>query len=153
MNQACEAAFQSEEMKSIAGPAREKEVGTNAQLGIEKYSQENFVRIPPSLLILKLYISQHPECSKYSTPSRLQRRPHGNERQDCGMPSRYGNRRQWTNRFYRRHQMLFRTGLFYCAAPLSGAFGGLLATGLAEIQHGGHNRWPWIFIVEGVGLG
>ena len=52
--------------------------------------------------------------------------------------------------FYRRHDMIFRIGLFYCAAPLSGAIGGLLATGLAEIQHGGYNRWPWIFIVEGI---
>jgi MFS family permease len=47
--------------------------------------------------------------------------------------------------FYRRHQMLKRIGYFYCAAPLSGAFGGLLATGLAKIHHGGYNRWPWIF--------
>lgn len=39
--------------------------------------------------------------------------------------------------------------VFYCAAPLSGAFGGLLATGLAEIRFGGYNRWPWIFFVEG----
>ncbi|KAL8663995.1 MAG: hypothetical protein Q9202_003412 [Teloschistes flavicans] len=52
--------------------------------------------------------------------------------------------------FYRRRELLFRIGMFYCAAPLSGAFGGLLATGLAEIRHGGYNRWPWIFIVEGV---
>ncbi|MCJ1392533.1 hypothetical protein MMC18_005401 [Xylographa bjoerkii] len=52
--------------------------------------------------------------------------------------------------FYRRHQLIFRMGLFYCAAPLSGAFGGLLATGLAEISHGGLNGWPWIFIVEGI---
>ena len=52
--------------------------------------------------------------------------------------------------FYQRHDMLFRIGLFYCAAPLSGAFGGLLATGLAEIKYGGYNRWPWIFIVEGI---
>lgn len=51
--------------------------------------------------------------------------------------------------FYRRHELLFRIGMFYCAAPLSGAFGGLLATGLAQIRHGGYNRWPWIFIVEG----
>jgi MFS family permease len=42
--------------------------------------------------------------------------------------------------FYRRHQMLYRIGIFYCAAPLSGAFGGLLATGLAKIKHGGYNR-------------
>lgn len=51
--------------------------------------------------------------------------------------------------FYERHQMLYRIGLFYCAAPLSGAFGGLLATGLAQIKHGGYNRWPWIFFIEG----
>ena len=42
--------------------------------------------------------------------------------------------------FYRRHEMLFRLGLFYCAAPLSGAVGGLLATGLAEIRYNGYNR-------------
>jgi len=47
--------------------------------------------------------------------------------------------------FYRRHQMLRRIGYFYCAAPLSGAFGGLLATGLAKIEYGGYKRWPWIF--------
>lgn len=41
--------------------------------------------------------------------------------------------------FYRRHQMLYRIGLFYCAAPLSGPFGGLLATGLAKIKQGGYN--------------
>lgn len=51
--------------------------------------------------------------------------------------------------FYRRHDLLFRIGLFYCAAPLSGAFGGLLATGLAQIRFHGYNRWPWIFFVEG----
>ena len=47
--------------------------------------------------------------------------------------------------FYRRHEMMYRVGLFYCAAPLSGAFGGLLATGLAKIEYGGYNNWPWIF--------
>lgn len=47
--------------------------------------------------------------------------------------------------FYRRHAMVYRIGLFYCAAPLSGAFGGLLASGLAKIEFGGYNRWPWIF--------
>ncbi|OCL11192.1 MFS general substrate transporter [Glonium stellatum] len=51
--------------------------------------------------------------------------------------------------FYRRHQLLYRIGLFYCAAPLSGAFGGLLATGLAQIKSGGYNGWPFIFFVEG----
>jgi len=47
--------------------------------------------------------------------------------------------------FYRRGEMLLRSGLFYCAAPLSGAFGGLLASGLATIEVGGYRRWPWIF--------
>lgn len=50
--------------------------------------------------------------------------------------------------FYRRHDMMLRNGLFYCAAPLSGAFGGLLASGLAKIRVGGYNRWPWIFFGE-----
>lgn len=43
--------------------------------------------------------------------------------------------------FYRRKQMLYRITLFYCAAPLSGAFGGLLATGLAKIRTQGYNGW------------
>jgi MFS family permease len=50
--------------------------------------------------------------------------------------------------FYRRHQMLYRSGLFYCAAPLSGAFGGLLASALTNIKFNGYNRWPWIFFSE-----
>jgi MFS family permease len=41
--------------------------------------------------------------------------------------------------FYRRGQMLYRIGLFYCAAPLSGAFGGLLATGLVKIHSGDYD--------------
>ncbi|OAL06881.1 MFS general substrate transporter [Phaeosphaeriaceae sp. SRC1lsM3a] len=51
--------------------------------------------------------------------------------------------------FYRRHAMMLRNGLFYCAAPLSGAFGGLLASGLAKIEVGNYRRWPWIFFIEG----
>lgn len=35
--------------------------------------------------------------------------------------------------------------MFYCAAPLSGAFGGLLATGLAEIRYSGYNRKARLF--------
>lgn len=51
--------------------------------------------------------------------------------------------------FYQRHQLMQRIGLFYCAAPLSGAFGGLLATGLSEINSGDYKGWPFIFFVEG----
>ncbi|KAK4183016.1 putative transporter [Podospora australis] len=53
--------------------------------------------------------------------------------------------------FYRRHELLYRSGLFYCAAPLSGAFGGLLASALGRIECGGYVKWPWIFFVEGSG--
>jgi MFS family permease len=38
--------------------------------------------------------------------------------------------------FYRRGEMLLRSGMFYCAAPLSGAFGRLLASGLAGMISG-----------------
>ncbi|SMQ48615.1 unnamed protein product [Zymoseptoria tritici ST99CH_3D7] len=51
--------------------------------------------------------------------------------------------------FYQRHEMLWRVGLFYCAAPLSGAFGGLLASGLAQISTPGYDGWPFIFVIEG----
>jgi MFS family permease len=50
--------------------------------------------------------------------------------------------------FYRRHEMLYRSGLFYCAAPLSGAFGGLLASALGRVSAGGYRGWPWIFFGE-----
>lgn len=51
--------------------------------------------------------------------------------------------------FYQRHQLMVRIGYFYCAAPLSGAFGGLLATGLAKIHAHNYNGWRFIFLVEG----
>lgn len=51
--------------------------------------------------------------------------------------------------WYPRHKMSWRIGLFYCAAPLSGAFGGLLATGLSRISTPGYNHWPFIFFLEG----
>lgn len=40
---------------------------------------------------------------------------------------------------------MFRLGIFYCAAPLSGAFGGLLATGLSQINYHGYNGWVRLF--------
>ncbi|KAK3053952.1 hypothetical protein LTR09_005232 [Extremus antarcticus] len=51
--------------------------------------------------------------------------------------------------FYCRHEIMKRIGFFYSAAPLSGAFGGLLATGLAQISTPGYNGWPFIFFIEG----
>ncbi|KAJ6020785.1 hypothetical protein N7540_006289 [Penicillium herquei] len=53
--------------------------------------------------------------------------------------------------FYRRTDLALRIGLFYTAASLSGAFGGLLARGLAAIgTRGGLEEWRWIFIIEGL---
>lgn len=43
---------------------------------------------------------------------------------------------------------MLRIGLFYCAAPLSGAFGGLLASGLSQINYKSYRGWPWIFFIE-----
>lgn len=53
--------------------------------------------------------------------------------------------------FYRREELALRIGLFYTAASLSGAFGGLLARGLSEIgpRHG-LEGWRWILIIEGL---
>jgi hypothetical protein len=48
--------------------------------------------------------------------------------------------------FYPRHAIMKRIGFFYSAAPLSGAFGGLLAAGLSEINAPGYPGWPFIFV-------
>jgi len=47
--------------------------------------------------------------------------------------------------FYRRHQLLYRITLFYCGTPLSGAFGGLLATGLGQISTEKYQGWVCVF--------
>jgi MFS family permease len=52
---------------------------------------------------------------------------------------------------YKREEMALRIGLFYTTASLSGAFGGLLARGIASIGHaGGLSSWRWIFVIEGM---
>ena len=41
--------------------------------------------------------------------------------------------------------------LFFSAATLAGAFGGILARGIAEMNGvGGKSAWAWIFILEGL---
>lgn len=51
---------------------------------------------------------------------------------------------------YPRKEIQFRIGIFFSAATIAGAFGGLLAYGLSFVEIGGYNRWPWIFFVEGI---
>ncbi|KAI1404998.1 MFS general substrate transporter [Hypoxylon fuscum] len=52
---------------------------------------------------------------------------------------------------YTRGELALRIGIFYTAASLSGAFGGLLARGISEIgTRGGLNKWRWIFVLEGL---
>ncbi|KAL4956290.1 major facilitator superfamily domain-containing protein [Aspergillus filifer] len=53
--------------------------------------------------------------------------------------------------FYRRHELGFRTSIYISAASASGAFGGLLAIGLAKIPSWGLiHTWKNIFFFEGL---
>ncbi|KAH6644749.1 major facilitator superfamily domain-containing protein [Boeremia exigua] len=57
----------------------------------------------------------------------------------------------YLSHFYKRTELALRIGIFYTAASLSGAFGGLLARGLNAIgPAGGLEGWRWIFIIEGI---
>lgn len=50
--------------------------------------------------------------------------------------------------WYSRQERQFRVALFFCAATLSGAFGGVLAWGIAHMNGvGGLKGWRWIFIL------
>lgn len=53
--------------------------------------------------------------------------------------------------WYRRHECGFRMAIFFSAATAAGAFGGLLARGIMEMNGvGGLSGWNWIFILEGI---
>jgi len=53
--------------------------------------------------------------------------------------------------WYRRYEINFRIALFFSAATIAGAFGGLLAR-LINLMDGtaGYEGWRWIFILEGI---
>lgn len=51
---------------------------------------------------------------------------------------------------YPRAFIQVRIGIFFSAATIAGAFGGLLAYGLARVHVGSYLGWRWIFIVEGI---
>ncbi|KAH7113324.1 major facilitator superfamily domain-containing protein [Dendryphion nanum] len=57
----------------------------------------------------------------------------------------------YLSRWYRRAELAFRLGLYMTMAPLSGAFGGLLASGILKLSHfGSLRRWEMIFAIEGI---
>ncbi|KAF2752829.1 major facilitator superfamily transporter [Pseudovirgaria hyperparasitica] len=53
--------------------------------------------------------------------------------------------------WYKRHECGFRMAIFFSAATAAGAFGGLLARGIGEMNGvAGRSAWSWIFIFEGL---
>ncbi|KAK4126974.1 MFS general substrate transporter [Parathielavia appendiculata] len=57
----------------------------------------------------------------------------------------------YLSRWYRRSELTFRLSLYIVMAPLAGAFGGLLASGILTLDHvGGLRGWRMIFAVEGI---
>ncbi|KAK0709895.1 major facilitator superfamily domain-containing protein [Lasiosphaeria miniovina] len=57
----------------------------------------------------------------------------------------------YLSRWYRRAELTFRLSLYIVMAPLAGAFGGLLASGILSLDHVGSVRgWRMIFLVEGI---
>ncbi|EHK97718.1 putative Copper amine oxidase 1 [Glarea lozoyensis 74030] len=55
------------------------------------------------------------------------------------------------SRWYTRSELAFRLSLYIVMAPLAGAFGGLLASGILKLDHfGGLRTWRMIFAIEGI---
>ncbi|KFY08685.1 hypothetical protein V492_06007 [Pseudogymnoascus sp. VKM F-4246] len=53
--------------------------------------------------------------------------------------------------WYKRSETTYRVALFFSAASLAGAFGGILAYGIGHMRGvAGLNGWNWIFILEGI---
>ncbi|KAI0841815.1 MFS general substrate transporter [Hypoxylon sp. FL0890] len=55
-----------------------------------------------------------------------------------------------TSMYYKRHEFQTRMSFFFCSTVIGGAFGGLLAYAIADLD-GRHGiaGWRWIFIIEG----
>ncbi|KAJ7494352.1 major facilitator superfamily domain-containing protein, partial [Mycena galericulata] len=52
--------------------------------------------------------------------------------------------------FYPRLRLQTRIAAFFSAASISGAFGGIMAYGIINLnKKDGHSGWQWIFIIEG----
>ncbi|KIX04616.1 uncharacterized protein Z518_05486 [Rhinocladiella mackenziei CBS 650.93] len=56
----------------------------------------------------------------------------------------------YLSRWYRRSELVFRLSLYVVMAPLAGAFGGLLASAILQLDSfGSLYRWRMIFAIEG----
>ncbi|KAJ3758670.1 major facilitator superfamily domain-containing protein [Lentinula raphanica] len=53
--------------------------------------------------------------------------------------------------FYKRGELASRVGLFYAAAAIAGAFSGLIAFGVFQINNPHHHSWQYLFWIEGSG--
>jgi len=57
----------------------------------------------------------------------------------------------YLSRWYRRSELAFRLSLYIVASPLAGAFGGLLASAILNLESfGSLKRWRMIFAIEGI---
>jgi len=57
----------------------------------------------------------------------------------------------YLSRWYRRSELAFRLSLYIVMAPLAGAFGGLLASGILKLgSFGSLHSWRMIFAIEGI---
>lgn len=57
----------------------------------------------------------------------------------------------YMSRWYRRSELAFRLSLYIVMAPLAGAFGGLLASGILKLHNfGSLKSWRMIFAIEGI---
>lgn len=55
------------------------------------------------------------------------------------------------SRWYRRSELTFRLSLYILMAPLAGAFGGLLASGILKLSSFGNlHEWRMIFAIQGI---
>lgn len=53
--------------------------------------------------------------------------------------------------YYKKTELLVRQAVFFSAASIAGAFLGLLAAGISQMDGvGGYEGWRWIFILEGL---
>lgn len=60
----------------------------------------------------------------------------------------------YLSRWYRKSELAFRLALYIVTAPLAGAFGGLLASGILKLKGiGSVHTWQMIFLGRWTGVG